>query len=322
MENKRDRIAVGVDLGGTSIKYALVDLDGRIYHESQRVTNSEAQSSDILKNIKDAIVEMKNYAHNLGYPIAAVGLGSPGCVDFKTGFLMGASPNFRHWKNVPIAEKLRSMVNLPVFVDNDANLMALGEARYGAGIGAKNIICITVGTGIGGGIIIDGKLYRGFASAGAELGHMSIVADGLPCNCGGKGCLEQYASASAIIRTFKKYSSHDASKNEDKTLDVKYIFELYKKGDSTAAKAIKECTHYLGIGLANFINIFNPELIIVGGGVAEAGNVFINMLREVAFAYAMDKPKENVKIVPAKLGNKAGFLGAISFAFERMDSGE
>jgi glucokinase len=320
MEYKKDKVAVGVDLGGTSIKYALVNINGKIYKESQRPTNSEAKSAVILNDIKDAILEMKNYADDLGCSITAIGLGSPGCVDINKGFLMGSTPNFRYWRDVFIAKELGAKIKLPVFVDNDANLMALGEAKFGAGNGAKQVICITVGTGIGGGIIIDGKLYRGFTFAGAELGHMSIVADGLPCNCGGKGCLEQYASASAIIRAFKKYSLQDKVKIEKKEPDVKWIFELFEKGNKIAAKAIKECTHYLGIGLSNFINIFNPELIIIGGGVAEAGDVFINLVNKAAFQYAMAKAKESVRIIPAKLGNKAGFLGAAIFAFQCMNN--
>jgi glucokinase len=311
-----DKAAIGIDLGGTAIKYALVNMMGQIYKESQRPSNAQSESKIILHHLKDAILEMKDYAFNLGYSVNAIGLGSPGCVDINKGLLMGSTPNFRYWKDIAIAQELSAVTNLPVFVDNDANLMALGETKFGAGVGAKQVICITVGTGIGGGIIIDGKLYRGFTFAGAELGHMSIVADGLPCNCGGKGCLEQYASASAIIRFFKQYGLQDKLKMDKERLDVKHIFELFKKGDKTAARAIEECTHYLGIGLANFINIFNPELIIIGGGVAEAGDIFIDMVNRSAFQYAMAKAKENVRIVPAKLGNKAGFLGAAIYAFE------
>ena len=318
MDNSGKRTAIGVDLGGTAIKYALGTAAGKIIKEDKRPTNAEAAKEDILNDLKNAITNMKEYAQIQGYQPQAVGLGTPGSVDIRTGFLMGSTPNFRHWRDVEIKKELERRVGLPVFVDNDANLMALGETRFGAGIGHQNIICLTIGTGVGGGIIIDNNLYRGYRCAGAELGHMSIELEGLQCNCGGKGCLEAYASATAILRNFKRHYEKNNIPFNSKKMDVRYIFQLYRKNDTIARQVIDEACHYLGRGLATLINIFNPSMFIIGGGVAEAGEIYLSKVRETAYLYAMEKPREGVQIVGAKLGNKAGYLGAISFALESV----
>jgi glucokinase len=196
--------------------------------------------------------------------------------------------------------------------------MAIGEAKFGAGIGHQHIICLTIGTGIGGGIIVNGELFRGSNYSGAELGHMSIKHDGINCRCGGKGCLERYASASAMIESFRKKMISHTSTSEKENIDVKHIFMQMKSGNLQAAEIIEKSTYYLGRGIANLINIFNPTIIIIGGGVAEAGKAYLRKVEDVAFHYAMDSAKENVKIVGAKLGNKAGCLGALSFGFSRL----
>jgi glucokinase len=291
-----------------------VTRDGAILKESQRSSRADEKIDIILDNIAGAINEMKTYAQQNNWDLKSVGLGTPGCVDVQRGFLKGATPNFKYWRDVPITDRLRNHVQVPVFVDNDANVMALGESKFGAGIGTDNAICLTIGTGIGGGIIIDGKIYRGHYYAGGELGHMSIVHDGRKCNCGNRGCLEQYASASAIIRYYKDYSG-----SKEKELNVKVIFDRFHAGDENAKKAIDEAIYYLGRGIANFINIFNPSVVILGGGVAEAGARYIEKVKQITFQYAMKRPAENVRILAAKLGNKAGFLGAASYAFERIN---
>jgi len=315
------KVGIGVDLGGTSIKYALGTNSGEIIKEDHRPSQAHVEIAKILDNLGDAINQMKEFARLNGYDPIAVGMGTPGSVEIERGYLMGSTPNFRYWRDVYVADELRERVDLPVFVDNDANLMALGEAKFGSGVGYQNIICVTIGTGVGGGIIINGELYRGAYCAGAELGHSTIVANGLTCNCGGDGCLEVYASATAMIRNYKNLCIEKNVILDRKTIDVKYIFERYKKNnDQLAMISIEQCAYYLGRGLASFINIFNPNIIIIGGGVAEAGDIYINKVKETTLHYAMDTPREKVKIVAASLGNKAGFLGALAYAFSRMDS--
>ncbi len=321
MDKSSKRTAIGVDLGGTAIKFALATEDGKIIKEDKRPTNTEATVETILANLSDAIKQMIRYAEQQGHRPVAVGMGTPGSVEIHTGFLMGSTPNFLHWRNVEIKKELEREVKLPVFVDNDANLMALGETRFGAGIGHHDVICLTIGTGVGGGIIIDDNLYRGFHCAGAELGHLSLELEGLPCKCGGKGCLEAYASASAMLKNFKGHYEKNKIPFHAEEMDVRFIFKLYRQNDAIARQVIEEACYYLGRGLATLINIFNPSMFIIGGGVAEAGEIYLSKVREIAFQYAMEKPREGVQIVGAKLGNKAGYLGAISFALESIDKG-
>jgi glucokinase len=314
-----ERVGIGIDLGGTSVKYALVTQSGKILKEGIRPSYAQSEVRIILENLASAAEEMKSFAERKGLSAEVVGIGTPGNVNIETGILMGSTPNFSAWRDVPISEEMQKLTGLPVFADNDGNLMALAEAKLGAGKGCKNLICITVGTGIGGGIILNGSLYRGSAYAGAELGHAVIDTEGIRCNCGSTGCLEMYASATAMIRRFSAYCRRDKIKQESRTPDAAYLFDLYKKGNTQAKQAIDESIYFLGRGLASFINIFNPEMIIVGGGVAEAGDLFLNGLRKITYQYAMEKPSENVRIEQALLGNRAGFLGAMTFAFGEMD---
>ena len=313
----KNRIGIGIDLGGSSIKFAIGTESGEILKRGRRPSHSKEHYSVILNEISQAIDQLVLFAKSLKRKISAVGIGTPGSVDIVNGFLKGNTPNFAYWQNVPIKEEIEKRIDLPVFVDNDANLMALGEAEYGAGIGHNHIICLTIGTGIGGGIILEGDLFRGSKFAGAELGHTTIKYNGLKCRCGGKGCLEKYASASAMIDQFVKKTLRQKRSVSRKNMNVKYIFKQMEAGNPLARQVIDQSTYFLGRGLANFMNIFNPSIIIIGGGVSQAGKVYLKKIRDVAFTYAMDCAKENVKIVGAKLGNKAGYMGAIKFALDQ-----
>ena len=277
-DKMKKKIGIGIDLGGSSLKYALGNAQGEIIKEGIRPSHATEGTDIILSEISQAIIEMINHAKSLSLKPVVVGMGTPGAVDVTTGYLKGSTPNFKFWHDVPIKSELEKKIDIPVFVDNDANLMALGEARFGAGLGHQNIICLTIGTGIGGGIVLNGELYRGSNFAGAELGHTTIKYDGLKCRCGGKGCLERYASASAMIELFYKKSRLKSLPIEKEKINVKYIFQQRKLGNTLATEIIERSTYYLGRGLANFINIFNPTIIIIGGGVAEAGKEY---LREV-----------------------------------------
>jgi glucokinase len=293
-------------------------LDGEILKRGSRPSRSKEEAPVILDEIAKAIHDLNDYARSKDIKVSAVGMGTPGSVDVMTGFLKGSTPNFSNWQEVPIKTELEKRVDLPVFVDNDANLMALGEAKFGAGIGHKNIICLTIGTGIGGGIILNGELFRGSYFAGAELGHTTIKYDGMKCGCGGKGCLEKYASATAMIDQFYKKSINQNRKINRENINVKYIFTQMKSGNAIASEVVDDSTYFLGRGIANFMNIFNPTVIIIGGGVAEAGKTYLKKIETVAFTYAMECAKENVEIIGATLGNKAGYMGAISFALNQI----
>ena len=314
----KSQFGIGLDLGGSSVKYALASISGKIITSGKRNIDSTAQKDEILDELSDVIRVLMEQAKESDISVEVVGIGTPGNVNIETGYLMGATPNFKHWREINISQSLQKHFAVPVFADNDANVMALGEARLGAGKGYKNIICVTVGTGIGGGFIINGDLYRGSAYAGGEFGHSLVKADGLTCNCGANGCLEVYASATAMIREYKKEVNDSNNGAGNRDIDVAQLFELYECRDNAAIKSIDSAIYYLGRGIAASINLFNPEIVVIGGGVAEAGSIFIDKVRAVAFKYAMPIPCENVKIVAAQLGNNAGFLGAISFGFEQL----
>lgn len=299
---------IGLDLGGTAIKYGICDNNGSILKEFIAETRADDPVDSILKRITDSIHEAMQYANRKEIKIAAIGLGTPGCVDISTGFLRGSTPNFKQWRDVPIREHLENIFNLPVFADNDANAMAYGEFLYGAGRDCDNAICITLGTGIGGGIIIEEKLFRGSNYAGAELGHMSICYNGKKCRCGGTGCWELYASATAMVE------NHISLDPNASSITPKEIFKQYDEGKDVAVRVVNEEIQMVGAGLSSLVNIFNPEKIIIGGGLSEAGQWFIDEIAEEVRKRAMEESIKSVKIVSAELGNKAGWLGAAALA--------
>ncbi len=303
--------AVGIDLGGTSIKYGICSSDGEIIKEFSRPTQAEKPVAIILDNLALSAQEALKLAQSENLSIEKVGIGTPGSVDVERGFLHGNTPNFMYWRQVDIKKQLEAVLPLPVYVDNDANMMALGESEFGAGNEKSYIICITVGTGIGGGIIIDGELYRGHNYAGSELGHMSISYNGNKCRCGGMGCWETYASATAMINRYNELQSEQAIKNSFE------IFQKYDIGDEIAHQIVNEEIQFLAVGLASLVNIFNPQTVIIGGGVSEAGKWFTERVAQKTASLAMENAMNGAEITLAKLGNKAGWMGAAAFAMKQ-----
>ena len=308
------RYAIGIDLGGTSIKYGICSDDGELLQSFKRPTRADLSSRLILQDLGDAAEEALAAAKEKQLLIEAIGMGTPGAVDVEKGYLMGSTPNFLHWHDVPIKQNLEAQLNLPVYADNDANLMAYGEYRCGEGSGFDNVLCITLGTGVGGGIIINRNIFRGSHYAGSEVGHMSIHYDGIPCRCGGIGCWEKYASATAFI-------DHYRTLCPDREIDgTREIFEQYQQGQDEAKIVVENGIKMIASGLASLVNIFNPQLIILGGGVSEAGDWFIEKIDQVVRQRAMKPPQKHLKIMGATLGNRAGTLGAALFALNELDS--
>lgn len=299
---------IGLDLGGTALKYGICDSGGSIIREFLTATRADDPVNQILKKIADSASEALQFAEANNIQIAAIGLGTPGCVDIPNGFLRGSTPNFKHWRDVPIKEHLENIFTVPVFADNDANAMAYGEFMFGAGKGCESVICITLGTGIGGGIIIEKKLFRGSQYAGAELGHISVSYNGKKCRCGGIGCWEMYASATAMVENYLSVNPNTSS------IKPREIFSGYQNGDAVAIRVVNEEIEMVGVGLASLVNIFNPEKIIIGGGLGEAGQWFIDRIAQEVRRRAMAESVKSVEIVSAKLGNKAGWLGAAALA--------
>jgi|YelNatPaOPRAMG01_1025707.scaffolds.fasta_scaffold00008_36 glucokinase len=305
---------IGLDLGGTWLKYGLGDGDGRLLTRGKRPSEGQRGREAIFGSMINAVKELLGVAKEWG-EVRAIGVGSPGLVDYQRGILMGGAPNLPGWEGADIRGVLEREFGIPTFADNDANVMALAEARLGAAREAKQAIFLTLGTGIGGGILIDGQLYRGAWFAGAELGHTVIKFDGRPCNCGNVGCVEQYASAPGMIRTYREILAAKGM-SPPAGLTTEQIFARAEQGEVEARKAIEDTAYYLGVALASFVNIFNPEVIVIGGGVAEAGDEFIRMAEQVAVRLAQDVATRGLRVVRASMGNEAGTVGAILLAVE------
>ncbi|MCK4606922.1 MAG: ROK family protein [candidate division Zixibacteria bacterium] len=312
-----DIVYAGIDIGGTNIKFGLVDSKGKIIHREHRPTMAEKGATPLMHLVTNISERLLYYAAEEEYPVRWLGVGTPGAVDFRTGKVIGPSPNINGWQGMEIGRILKERLNMPVYVDNDANVVALAETRFGAAIGSDSVVCVTVGTGVGGGIMIGGKLWRGADFCGAELGHVPISMDGPVCSCGQQGCIEAYCSSSAILgrtRVRLKKEMTPAFQNVlegdlDK-LSIRKLFAAHQKGDPVAAEVLNETARYLGVGLAGIVNLLNPRSVVIGGGVADGGGGFVEAvavaIRERAFASAV----EHLNIVKAALGNDAGFIGA------------
>ena len=309
----------GIDLGGTFIKCGIVASDGSLLIKDRIPTGAHRPYEQVIKDMADLVT---NLAAKAGVKIEAVGIGPPGTVDSRNGVVV-YSNNF-DWKNVPLTNCIGNILHLPVFITNDANAAALGESYAGAGKDYKNIVLVTLGTGVGGGIVINGSLFEGGGSAGAELGHTLIRMNGEKCTCGRRGCLEAYASATALVRQTKQAME----RHKDSVMwricggvadnaTGKTPFDGAQQGDKAAKKVVKDYIRYLGEGITDFCNVFRPEAVLLGGGVCAQGENLLKPLKKFVerniFGGADYAP---VKIIAAALGNDAGLYGAARLAMQ------
>ena len=306
------RYAVGIDLGGTFVKYALVSESGEILVEGKLPIGGKSKREDILESVKISIQKVIEVATAKSLKLTGIGIGSPGIV--CDGVVQGGADNLDRWFDIDLSGIFSNKFNLPVFVDNDANVMGLGEAVYGAAKDCTDVIFITVGTGIGGAIVANGELYGGYKNRGTEMGHVTIAHDGIDCNCGGRGCLEAYASTVALIQQYAEATGKNAEE-----IDGHYIVGQFKANEPAAVNCMQKHTDYLGHGIAGFINTFAPQKVVVGGGISEAGQFYIDMIKKSALRYAMPDCAVNTDVVGAKLGNNAGCLGAASLVFKKIN---
>lgn len=309
--------AIGIDLGGSHITTALVEQNGRI-KARKKVTFSKAPNGKQgLRLISKLITYLIHNSSLITHNCQGIGLACPGGVDAERGIVLADSPNLIGWKGTKVKQKLEKALKIPVFIDNDANLAAWGEKCWGAGKGAKNLICLTLGTGVGGGIIIDNKIYQGSHFYAAEIGHMNVDPNGPDCSCGQPGHLEALVSAPAIVQSYNATMLKYVNVKTLKHSNAKTIFNAARKGDKTALKVVNQTAQYLGIACASLINIFDPEIVVIGGGVANAGEILFKPLRQVVKASIMKHPYRKPLIVPAKLGEDAGLLGAAALALRK-----
>ncbi len=311
-----EKYRVGVDIGGTNVKIALVDKKGEISYPKTVPTRAEMGYEYTIGNITQCIKDLMTEANITTNDIEGIGFGFPGQIDCDNG-IVRILPNIPGWIDVPIAEIMQKEFNVPVKVDNDVRCAALAELNYGAGKGCHNLICITVGTGIGSGIIINNKLVRGASNAAGEIGHIKMeMHNGLMCGCGDTGCFEAYASGPAIVAMAKDYVRGGKSAKfreiagSTAAITPAIVCQAAKEGDVVAQRIFTRMGEYLGIGLASVVNLLNPEKIVVGGGVADAGDLLLEPLRKTLKDRAMPIQGAAVEVVPAQLGNTAGIIGS------------
>lgn len=306
---------IGIDLGGTNIKAGVVNENFEIVAKTSIKTNCPRPSEEIMDDMAKVSLMAVEQAGLTMNDIEWVGVGTPGIANSSTG-IVEYSCNL-DFHDVPMADYLSEKLGKPVFVDNDANAAAYGEFVAGAAKGANNAVAVTLGTGVGGGIIIDGKIYSGSNFAGAELGHEVIVVDGAQCSCGRKGCFEAYSSASGLIRMTKEAMEEDKDSimwpmsEEDGHVSGRLAFNAMRKGDVSAKKVVDKYIKHLAAGVTNIINTFQPDILCLGGGVCNEGDPLIVPLKELVKQEVYSKnSKKNTEIVIAKLGNDAGLIGA------------
>ena len=305
---------IGVDVGGTNVKIALVDKDGSIVYSNTTPTRAEMGYEYTISNIKQAINDLMKETKTDKSSIEGIGFGFPGQIDCTEG-VVRILPNIPGWINVPVSKIMEKEFGIPTKVDNDVRCAALGELAFGAGKGCQNLICITVGTGIGSGLIVNGKLVRGADNAAGEIGHIKLqMHDGPICGCGDSGCLEAFASGPSIVAMAQEYilggksTKYRELANPEITPYV--VAEAAKQGDKVAIKIFERMGEYIGIGLSSVVNLLNPEKIVVGGGVADAGDILFKPLIDTLKKRAMPIQAKSVSVVPAQLGNAAGVIGA------------
>jgi len=307
-----EKIYVGVDVGGTTVKLGLCNAEGELLQTYEGPTEVSKGPDAILSNIAAYVKQIVEESPYVWEQVAGVGIGIAGFLDIPKGFIKH-SPNL-YLNNVDLKGFLEQELNILVKVNNDANVAALGEAWAGAGRGVQHCVMYTLGTGVGGGIIIDGKIVEGFQSVAGELGHMAIVPDleAIQCGCGKMGCLETVSSATGIIRMAEEAVARGdrTSLSAVEKIMAKDVLDAAKAGDEVATRIVSRAAYYLGRSMAMMAIILNPECFIVGGGVAKAGEFLFEQIREVFDKYTQNASKENVKIIPATLGNNAGVVGA------------
>jgi glucokinase len=308
---------IGIDLGGTAIKYGLVSAEGELVFENQLPTQADYGAETVILNIVQAVKTVQNKARELKFSAVGIGVGTPGIVDKTNRIVLGGADNIVGWINVNIADKVEEACKLTTFINNDANLMGLGEQAYGAAKDCSDVLFLTVGTGIGGAIIIDGKLFGGYNNRGTELGHIPLFMDGISCSCGSIGCLEAYASTSALIQQFNdKCNKLNTSFGNEIT--GKLISEFYHHNNSIAVECLTNHWSYLGRGIAGLVNIFSPQKVVIGGGISESGAFYLKNLDKEFRKYVMPDCAVNTQLCLAQLGNKAGILGASKYAFSSI----
>jgi glucokinase len=324
MSEDTTTLTMGIDLGGSKILAAVVDAHGGILSSDESVTPAAKEREAIVQSIVDSAHRALGQVGVAISDIYAIGVGAAGISSPEAGILF-SSPNLPGLRNVLLRDIMQEKLGKRTFLINDADAAAIGEFYFGAGRGARSFVYVTLSTGIGGGIIIDGRIYTGAIGAAGEVGHMTIDDNGPLCNCGNRGCWETLASGTALVREARRrieggvrtsileYAERDIDK-----VTPQAIHRAAQQGDNLAKELIARTAHYIGVGLANLVNIFNPELIVIGGGLSNVGDMLLKPAFKIAGERAFREAFQAVRFVPAGLGGNSGVLGAAAFALQEM----
>jgi len=318
---QKNRYFCGVDFGGTAAKIGIVDETGELFG-TERLEISTGQSYDDIFGMVAHCIRRR--CRELDVDITAIGIGSPGFIDRNEGRVLQGSENLPAFKNRSLIKYLREDFMLPVFADNDANCAAAGELKFGIGVGYDSFVMITLGAGVGGALVLEGRVFRGTRGLAGEIGHLCMDAQGPFCSCGSRGCFEQYASASAIERSYReKVAKRGSGVSVDpagkRSITAETVFQRAKAGDPSAGEVVRETAGYIARVFGNLVNIFNPQACIIGGGISAAGKELLQPVREYIADFAWPLPLQGVKIHKASLQNEAGVLGAAAQCLERLD---
>ncbi|SMD03332.1 ROK family protein [Pedobacter nyackensis] len=300
--------AIGIDVGGSSLKCGLVSNTGEVIYSFLFPLNNILTEGEVIALINAAIRKCVEHAPE---KVIGVGIGFPGIVDQNV--VIGGADNLPGFENLDLGKIIETSTSLKVVIDNDANMMGWGELIYGAAADCTDVVFITVGTGIGGGLIIDGKLYGGYKNRGTELGHITILHGGIKCSCGSSGCFEAYASVTALINDYALLHG-----TGPEGITGKMIVENYLAKEQKAISAMENHFDYMATGIASYVNVFSPQKIVLGGGISESGKFYIEEIRSRVMERAMPGTAQYTHIVAAKLGNQAGLLGCAARVFSKF----
>ena len=323
-----EQVIVGIDIGGTKSAVVLARTDGEILHRLSEPTRSDQRGpEEVLARLAAMAREVMAAGGVMGTEVRGVGVSCGGPLDTKTGVVY-APPNLPDWKAVPVKQILEDALGLPVIVENDANATALAEWQFGAGRGTRNLIFMTMGTGIGGGLILDGRLYHGTNDLAGEIGHQTILLDGPLCGCGKRGCLEALASGPAIARLAREslmYGRHKRvvalAGGKPADITAEHVVQAAKEGDAFARQILEMAGTYLGVGIANLIQILNPERVVIGTIAVHAGDLVLEPARKAVADYAWKRSREVCEILPAALGDRAQDLAAVALLLHPEEGG-
>ena len=316
-------LIIGVDLGGTNAKTAVVTRDRRVLAKDSRPTEAEGGPEAVMRVMVESIDAALKQAGATRSDVLAAGFGAPGPMNWQTGVVF-SPPNLPGWKDVPLAAQMQKRLGFPCFIDNDANVACYGEFWLGAGQGADSIVLLTLGTGVGGGIVVFGQLLRGIDGTAGEIGHLKVMRDGRMCGCGSRGCLEAYGSVTGMVRTAveginegRKTSLLKMAGGDVSKITGKMISEALAAGDEFAGWVMKETATWLGLGISSLVNLLNPEKVILSGGMIAAGEALFEPIRATVKANSFEVPARRAQILAAGLGADSGVIGAAGVALAR-----